>query len=82
MAAVTAIQPKGTRPVGRTRMMGMARLALVAVAIILAYVAYLARSGNGEGALVQTTNVISLSSFDERRMAHVRSHTYTRCWSR
>jgi len=45
VAAVTGIQPKGTRPVGRTRMMGMARLALAAFAIILAYVAYRARSG-------------------------------------
>jgi len=45
VAAVTAIQPKGTRPVGHTRMMGMARLALVAVAIVLTYMAYLARSG-------------------------------------
>ncbi len=45
VAAVTAIQPKGTRPVGHTRMMGMARLALAAFAIILVYAAYLARSG-------------------------------------
>lgn len=45
VAAVTAIQPPGTRPVGHTRMMGMARLALAAFAIILAYVAYLARAG-------------------------------------
>jgi len=45
VAAVTAIQPTGTRPVGHTRMMGMARLALAAFAIILAYAAYLARSG-------------------------------------
>ena len=45
VAAVTGIQPKGTRPVGGTRMMGMARLALAAFAIILAYVAYRARSG-------------------------------------
>jgi hypothetical protein len=44
VAAVTAIQPKGTRPVAHTRLMGMARLALVAVAIILAYVAYVTRS--------------------------------------
>ena len=44
-AAVTAIQPKGTRPVGHTRLMGMARLALVAFAGILFYMAYLARSG-------------------------------------
>ena len=45
VAAVTGIQPNGTRPVGRTRMMGMARLALAAFAIMLAYVAYRARSG-------------------------------------
>jgi len=45
VAADTAIQPKGTRPVGHTRMMGMARLALAAFAIILVYAAYLARSG-------------------------------------
>jgi len=45
VAAVTAIQPKGTRPVGHTRMMGMARLALAAFAIILACAAYFARSG-------------------------------------
>ena len=45
VAAVTAIQPKGTRPVGHTRMMGMARLALAAFAIMLAYVAYRARAG-------------------------------------
>jgi len=45
VAAVTAAQPKGTRPVGHTSMMGVARLVLVAVAVILAYVAYVARSG-------------------------------------
>lgn len=45
VAAVTAIQPKGTRPVAHTRMMGMARLALVAFAIILAYLSFRARSG-------------------------------------
>jgi hypothetical protein len=44
-AAVTGLQPKGTRPVSHTRMMGMARVALVALVIILAYVAFRARSG-------------------------------------
>jgi hypothetical protein len=45
IAAVTGIQPKGTRPVSRTHMMGMARLFLVALALIFAYLAFRARSG-------------------------------------
>ena len=45
VAAVTGIKPKGTRPVARTRLMGVARLALLAFAIILAYIAFRARSG-------------------------------------
>jgi hypothetical protein len=45
IAAVTGLQPKGTRPVSHSRMMGMARLALLALVIILAYVAFRARSG-------------------------------------
>jgi hypothetical protein len=45
VAAVTGIKPKGTRHVARTRLMGVARLALLAVAIILAYIAFRARSG-------------------------------------
>jgi hypothetical protein len=44
-AAVTGLKPKGTRPVAHTRMMGMGRLALVAVVIIFAYLAYRAHSG-------------------------------------
>ena len=44
-AAVTGIKPKGTRPVAHTRMMGMARIALVIVVIIFAYLAFRARSG-------------------------------------
>ncbi len=44
-AAVTGIKPKGTRPVSHTRMMGMARIALVIVVIIFAYLAFRARSG-------------------------------------
>ena len=45
VAAVTGIKPKGTRPVAHTHMMGMARLALLALVIILAYLAFRARSG-------------------------------------
>ena len=44
LAAVTGIKPKGTQHLARTRMMGMARLALLVLAIILAYVAFRARS--------------------------------------
>ena len=45
VAAITGIKPKGTRHVAHTRLMGMARFVLVAVLIIVAYVAYRARSG-------------------------------------
>jgi hypothetical protein len=45
IAAVTGINPKGTRPVSHSRMMGMARLALLAIVVILVYVAFRARSG-------------------------------------
>jgi len=44
LAAVTGIKPKGTQHLARTRMMGMARLALLLIAIILAYLAFQARS--------------------------------------
>ena len=45
VAAVSGIQPKDTRPVAHTRMMGMARLALLGLAVIVIYVAFRARSG-------------------------------------
>lgn len=45
IAAVTGIKPKGTRPVAHTRMMVMGRLALLAMVIIFAYLAFRARSG-------------------------------------
>ena len=45
VAAITGIKPKGTRPVAHTRLMGGARLALLALVIILAYLAFRARSG-------------------------------------
>lgn len=44
-AAVTGIKPKGSRPVSHTRMMGMGRIALLAIVIIFAYLAFRARSG-------------------------------------
>jgi hypothetical protein len=47
IAAVTGIKPRGARPVARTSLMGGARLVLVALVIILAYVAYRVRSGGG-----------------------------------
>jgi heme/copper-type cytochrome/quinol oxidase subunit 4 len=45
VAAVTGIKPKGTRHVAHTRLMGMARLALLAAVIIFTYLAFRARSG-------------------------------------
>ena len=45
IAAVTGLKPKGTRPVARSRMMGMARIALAVIVVIFAYLAYRARSG-------------------------------------
>ena len=44
LAAVTGIKPKGTQHLARTRMMGVARFALLILAIVLAYVAYRTRS--------------------------------------
>jgi hypothetical protein len=43
--AVTGIKPKSTRHVSHTRLMGMARLALLAALIIVGYLAFQARSG-------------------------------------
>jgi hypothetical protein len=45
LAAVTGLTPRGTRPVSRTRLMGMARLALAAFAVVFAYLAFRAYSG-------------------------------------
>ena len=44
-AALTGIKPRGSRPVARTRLMGVARFVLVVVVLILAYMAFRARSG-------------------------------------
>ena len=40
IAAVTGIKPKGTRHVAHTRLMGMARLVLLAAIIIVSYLAF------------------------------------------
>jgi len=45
VAAITGIKPKGTRHVARTHLMGVARLALLAVVLIFAYLAFRARFG-------------------------------------
>jgi hypothetical protein len=45
IAAVTGIKPGGTRHVAHTRMMGVARFVLVIILILLAYLAFRARSG-------------------------------------
>jgi hypothetical protein len=45
IAAVTGIKPKGTRHVAGTRMMGVARVALLIFIAICVYLAFRARSG-------------------------------------
>jgi hypothetical protein len=45
VAAVTGMQPKGTRPVAHTRMMGMGRLVIAALILIFAFAAFRARAG-------------------------------------
>jgi hypothetical protein len=45
LLAVTGIKPKGTRHVAHTRLMWMGRLTLLAILIIVGYLAYRARSG-------------------------------------
>ena len=44
-AAVTGIKPNGSRPVAHTRLMGVARFVLVVMVLIVAYMAFRARSG-------------------------------------
>jgi hypothetical protein len=46
VAAITGIKPGGTRHVAHTRLMGVARLVLLVIVIILAYLAFRARSGS------------------------------------
>jgi hypothetical protein len=45
VAALFGIQPKGARPIANTRLMGVGRFVLLAVAAIFAYLAFRARSG-------------------------------------
>ena len=45
LAAITGIKPKGTRHVARTRLMGVARIALLVIAAIIIYAAYQTRAG-------------------------------------
>jgi hypothetical protein len=45
VAALTGLTPRGTRPVARSRLMGVARLVLVALAILLVYLFFRAPSG-------------------------------------
>ena len=45
VAAVTGLKPKGTRHVAHTSLMGVARLVLLALVLIFAYMAFRARSG-------------------------------------
>ena len=40
VAAVTGVKPSGTRPVARTRMMGVARFILVVMLLLFLYLAY------------------------------------------
>jgi hypothetical protein len=44
-AALTGINPKDSRPVARTRLMGVARFVLVVFVLILVYIAFRARAG-------------------------------------
>lgn len=45
VAAVTGIKARGTRHVAGTRLMGVARIALIVIAAILAYAYYQTRAG-------------------------------------
>jgi len=44
IAAVTGLQPKGTRQVGRTGLMSVARVVLAIVILIFLYMAYASRT--------------------------------------
>jgi len=45
VAAVTGVKPKGTRPVARSRLMGIGRLALWILVLLALWAAYRARAG-------------------------------------
>lgn len=46
IAAVTGVKPKGTKPVARTRLMGVARFVLLILIAFVLFLAYRARSGH------------------------------------
>ena len=46
VAAITGLKPKGTRHVAGTRLMGVARVVLLIVSVIVAYVVFRARGGS------------------------------------
>jgi len=43
--ALFGVRPKGARPVASSRMMGVARIVLVIVAVLILYLVWRARSG-------------------------------------
>ena len=45
IAALTGIKPRGTRPVARTRLMGVARFVLLALVLLFLYLAYRGYAG-------------------------------------
>ena len=57
LAAVTWIKPKGTRHVAHTRLMGVARIALLVIVIIVVYFAWRARSGR----LIRLTSAVTFT---------------------
>ena len=44
VAAITGLKPKGTKPVARTQLMGVARVVLFLLALAVAYFAFASRS--------------------------------------
>jgi hypothetical protein len=46
IAALTGAKPKGTRPVARSKMMGVARAILIILVLIFVFLAYRARAGH------------------------------------
>jgi hypothetical protein len=46
LAAVTGIKPEGTRPVARSRLMGVARFVLLILIALVLFLAYRARAGS------------------------------------
>ena len=45
IAAITGLKSRGTRPVAKTRLMGVGRVILLILIVLFAYLAFRARSG-------------------------------------